>query len=96
MVIEEKDFRLTPISDSSPKYDLELLYKVQPKGKDARLEFKNIAYGIGIEYAIKKIAHYRVCCKHKEEAIRLLTYFKEFKEELDSLKTLCGQQMLVV
>lgn len=91
MVIEEKDFRLTPISDSSPKYDLELLYKVQPKGKDARLEFKNIAYGIGIEYAIKKIAHYRVCCKHKEEAIRLLTYFKEFKEELDSLKTLCGQ-----
>lgn len=96
MVIEEKDFRLTPISDSSPKYDLELLYKVQPKGKDARLEFKNIAYGIGIEYAIKKIAHYRVCCKHKEEAIRLLTYFKEFKEELDSLKTLCDQQMLVV
>ena len=91
MVIEEKDFRLTPISDSSPKYDLELLYKVQPKGKDARLEFKNIAYGIGIEYAIKKIAHYRVCCKHKEEEIRLLTYFKEFKEELDSLKTLCGQ-----
>ena len=90
MVIEESDFRLIPISDSDPKYDLELLYKIQSKGKDARLEFKNVAYGIGLEHAIKKIAHYRVCCKHNEEAIRLLTYFKEFKEELDSLKALCG------
>ena len=90
MVIEEKDFRLIPISDTSPQYDLELLYKIQPKGKEARLEFKNVAYGIGLEYAIKKIAHYRVYCKHKEEAIQLLTYFKEFKEELDSLKALCG------
>lgn len=90
MVIEEKDFRLTPVSDSCPKYDLELLYKVQPKGKETRLEFKNVAYGISLEHAIKKIAHYRVYCKHKDEAIQLLTYFKEFKEELDSLKTLCG------
>lgn len=90
MVIEGKDFRLTPISDSSPRYDLELLYKIQPKGKEARLEFKNVAYGIGLEYAIKMIAHYKVCCKHKEEAIQLLTYFKEFKEELDSLKALCS------
>lgn len=90
MVIAEDDFRLIPISDSSPKYDLELLYKVQPKGKEARIEFKNVAYGISLEHAIKKIAHYRVCCKHNEEAIKLLTYFTEFKEELDSLKTLCN------
>ena len=90
MLIAEEDFKLIPISDSDLKYDLELLYKIQPKGKEARSEFKNVAYGIGLEYAIKKIAHYRVCCKHNEEAIRLLTYFKEFKEELDSLKALCG------
>ena len=90
MIIEEEDFRLIPISDSSPQYDLELLYKIQPKGKEARLEFKNVAYGIGLEHAIKKIAHYRVCCKHNEESIRLLTYFEKFKEELDSLKALCS------
>lgn len=90
MVIEENDFRLIPINDSCPQYNLELLYKVQPKGKETRLEFKNVAYGIGLEHAIKKIAHYRVCCRHKDEAVRLLTYFKEFKEELDSLKTLCN------
>lgn len=90
MTIEEKDFKLVPISDSCPRYDLELLYKIQPKGKETRLEFKNVAYGISLEYAIKRIAHYRICCKHNEEAIKLLTYFKEFKEELDSLKALCG------
>lgn len=89
MVIEEKDFKLIPVDNSSPRYDLELLYKIQPKGKDPRLEFKNVAYGISLESAIKKIAHYRVCCKHNEEAIQLLTYFREFKEELDSLKALC-------
>ena len=90
MVIEEKDFKLIPVNDSVPKFDLELLYKIQPKGKEARVEFKNVAYGVSLEHAIKKIAHYRVCCKHNEESIRLLTYFEEFKEELDSLKALCG------
>lgn len=90
MVIEEKDFRLTPISDSDVRFDLELLYKIQPKGKEPRLEFKNVAYGITLEYAIKKIAHYRVCCKHEKEAVRLLSYFGDFREELDSLKSLCG------
>lgn len=88
MIIEEKDFRLTPVNNSSLRFDLELLHTISPKGKESRLEFKNVAYGIDLECAIKKIAHYRVCCKHKE-AIGLLNYFKEFKNELDSLKNLC-------
>lgn len=90
MTIEEHDFKLTPISDSDIKFDLELLYKIQPKGKEARMEFKNVAYGINLDHAIHRIAQYRVNQKHKNEAITLLTYFKEFKEELDSLKALCG------
>ena len=89
MVIEEEDFKLTPVSDSSVNFDLELLYKVQPRGKEARMEFKNVAYGISLDHAVHRIAQYRVNQKHKNEAITLLTYFKEFKEELDSLKTLC-------
>ena len=90
MVIEEKDFRLTPVSESSPMFDLELLYTVRPKGKEARQEFKNVAYGISLEYAIKKIIQYRISQKYKDEAISLRTYFKEFKEELDSIKALCA------
>lgn len=81
MTIEEKDFRLTPISDSSPHFNLELLYKV----KD-RMEFKVVAYGVSLDYAIKKIAQYRICNKHKDKAVSLLNYFKEFKKEIDELK----------
>lgn len=90
MVIEEKDFKLIPTGDSSVMFDLELLYKVQPRGKESRMEFKNVAYGVSLSGAIKRIAHYRVSQKHQDEAITLLTYFKEFKNELDSLKVICG------
>lgn len=89
MIIEENDFRLIPISESSPLFDLEILYTVRPKGKEERQEFKNIAYGISLETAIKKIAQYRVSSNHKDESVKLLTYLAEFKKELDSLKKLC-------
>lgn len=87
MIIEENDFRLIPIDDSSPIFDLELLYKVQPKGKEVRLEFKNAGYGLSLDKAIKKIAQYRVVNNYKDKAISLLDYFNEFKKELDSLNT---------
>lgn len=90
MVIEESDFRLTSISNSSTLFDLELLYTIKPKGKESRQEFKIDSYGISLELAIKKITQYRVATRHKEEAIRLSTYFTEFKEELDSIKELCN------
>lgn len=90
MVIEERDFRLIPVSEASPMFDLELLYTIRPKGKEARQEFKNAGYGMGLETVVKKIAQYRVSSKHEDESIKLLEYFTEFKKELDSLKELCG------
>lgn len=88
MEIVEKDFKLKPVSDDMYMFDVELLYTVKPRGGEPRLEFKNVGYGCSLEYAIKKIAHYRVCCKHKDEAIRLTTYFNEFVQELNSLRQL--------
>lgn len=38
MEIVEKDFKLKPISEDSPMFDLELLYVVKPRGGEARLE----------------------------------------------------------
>lgn len=91
MEIVEKDFKLKPISDDCPQFDLELLYVVKPRGGEARLEFKNAGYGMSLESAIKRIVHYRISCKHREEAIRIKTYFEEYKKELDDLKNLlCG------
>lgn len=83
MIIEGEDFRLIPISENIPMFDLELLYIVRPKGKEERKEFKVVAYGIGLEAAIKKIAQYRVSCKH--DIMSLLEYFSEFKKEIESL-----------
>lgn len=86
MVIEEKDFRLIPVSDSCPVFDLELLYTIRPKGKEARQEFKNVAYGISLESALKKIIQYRLSCKY--DIVDLATYLKEFRKELDLLRKL--------
>lgn len=91
MEIVEKDFKLKPIDECSPFFDLELLYVVKPRGGEARLEFKNAGYGMTLESAIKKIAHYRVDCNHREESIKLKMYFNEYKKELDTLKELLGE-----
>lgn len=87
MIIEEKDFRLIPVSDSCPIFDLELLYTIRPKGKETRQEFKNVAYGISLESALEKVIQYRLSCKH--DTINLTTYLKEYNEELESLRKLC-------
>lgn len=88
MIIEEKDFRLIPVSDSSTLFDLELLYTIKPKGKEIRQEFKNIAYGISLELAIKKVIQYRISCNH--DIISLGNYLSEFKKELITIKNLCN------
>ena len=88
MEIIEDDFKLIPISENDPSFDLELLYVVNKGKSNERTEFKNVAYGISLETAIKKIVHYKVNCKHKEEAIKLKVYFDEYKKELDDLKRL--------
>ena len=89
MVIEEKDFRLIPIKDSGNMFDLELLRTVN-KGKDSeRQEFKNVAYGVTIESAIKYIANARIAA-NSPNVIDLKTYLEKYKEILDEIKTLCG------
>lgn len=88
MIIEEKDFRLIPVSDSSTLFDLELLYTIRPKGKEIRQEFKNVAYGISLELAIKKVVQYRISCRY--DVISLGNYLSEFKKELITIKNLCN------
>lgn len=88
MIIEENDFKLTSIDDSSPFFDLELLFTIRPKGKESRQEFKTVAYGITLETALKKIVNHRISNKY-ENSINLSTYLKELKSEVESIKNLC-------
>lgn len=89
MVIEEKDFRLTPVKDSGEMFDLELLRTVN-KGKETeRQEFKIAAYGVSLSAAIRYVTNARVIEKFPG-TIDLKTYLEEYKNILDEIKKLCG------
>ena len=84
MVIEGPFYRLTPISESSPRFDLELLYDIG--GKNPRKEFKVEGYGYPLEAAIERCRHYAVRKKFgKDEVITLGRYLDEFKKAKESL-----------
>jgi hypothetical protein len=88
MVIEESDFRLTQINESSSKWDLELIHTVRPKGKEARQEFKNAGYGLSLDSAMRRIINHRLHNKHSENAITMKDYLTEFKDQVKQLEKL--------
>lgn len=89
MIIEESDFKLIPVNDESPIFDLELLYVIKPKKGEPRKEFKNAGYGLSLKYAIKKIIAYRISSKYPDKTIiSLKEYLKNFKEECSKIEKL--------
>lgn len=85
MIIEGSFYRLTPISDSSPRFDLELLYDI--KGKNPRSEFKVEGYGYPLEIALEHCIHYAVNKKfEKDEVVTLSNYLDEFKKAKKEIK----------
>lgn len=89
MTIESNDFKLIPISESSPFFDLELLFIVRPKGKESREEWQIEGYGMPLEAAIKRIIQYRLSKKHIEEALSLKQYLTEYIEEFKNIDRIC-------
>jgi len=71
MTIEEADFRLTPCSEASSQFDLELLYVVNKGKNNERTEFRNAGYGLSLESAIRKITMSRIGNKYGEGTISL-------------------------
>ena len=84
MIIQGEFYRLTPINEYSPKYDLELLYSIG--GKNPREEFKVVAYGISMESAFGRIIHYAINKKLGEEVITLKQFFNAYKEESNKIR----------
>ena len=78
MIIEGKFYKLTPVSDISNFYDLELLYNIG--GKNPRQEYKIAAYGITLPHAIKCIIRYTINNKFNTDTITLKQYLDEFKK----------------
>lgn len=83
MIIEEQDFRLEQVSDTSDRFDLDLLHTINKGKENERQEFKNVSYGIPLELAIKKIILYRMNQKH--ETLSLKEFLKEYRIESEKV-----------
>lgn len=85
MVIEGPFYRLIPINDSSPRFDLELLCDIG--GKNPRKEFKVVGYGFLLESAVERCIHYAVRRKFgKDEVVTLGKYLDEFKKAKEEIE----------
>ena len=85
MIIQGNFYRIEPINDNSPLWDLYLLRKVNSK-TNPREEFQLEGYGIPLDSAIGRIIRYAINSKYgKDEITTLKEYlnvFKQIKEEI--------------
>ena len=85
MVIQGNFYRIEPINDNSPLWDLYLLRKVNSK-TNPREEFQLEGYGMPLDSAIGRVIRYAINSKYgKDEITTLKEYlnvFKQIKEEI--------------
>lgn len=85
MIIQGNFYRIEPINDTSPLWDLYLLRKVNSK-TNPREEFQLEGYGMPLDSAIGRIIRYAINSKHgKDEITTLKEYlnvFKQIQEEI--------------
>lgn len=85
MIIQDNFYRIEPINDTSPLWDLYLLRKVNSK-TNPREEFQLEGYGMPLDSAIGRIIRYAINSKYgKDEITTLKEYlnvFKQIQEEI--------------
>lgn len=85
MIIQGNFYRIEPINDNSPLWDLYLLRKVNSK-TNPREEFQLEGYGMPLDSAIGRVIRYAINSKYgKDEITTLKEYlnvFKQIKEEI--------------
>lgn len=85
MIIQGKFYRIEPINDTSPLWDLYLLRKVNSK-TNPREEFQLEGYGMPLDSAIGRIIRYAINSKYGKDEITILkeylNVFKQIKEEI--------------
>ena len=85
MIIQGNFYRIEPINDNSPLWDLYLLRKVNSK-TNPREEIQLEGYGMPLDSAIGRIIRYAINSKYgKDEITTLKEYlnvFKQIKEEI--------------
>ena len=84
MIIQGEFYRLTPINEHSPQYDLELLHNIG--GKNPRQEFKVVAYGVSLERALESTILFATNKKLGEEVVSLKEFLNVYKEESSKIR----------
>lgn len=80
MIIEGSFYRIIPVDEESPFYDLELLYEIG--GKNPRKEFKSAGYGRTFVGTLQAIIKYAVHKRFGEdEIVTIQNYVKAYREE---------------
>ena len=90
MKIQGDDFILTSVTPYSYSFDVELLQIVNKGKKNERSEFKNVAYGVHLQHALKMIVMYRL--NKKQDVYDLKEFMKMFEKELNELRELCHEK----
>lgn len=85
MIIQGNFYRIEPINDTSPLWDLYLLRKVNSK-TNPREEFQLEGYGMPLDSAIGRIIRYAINSKYGKDKIttlkEYLNVFKQIQEEI--------------
>lgn len=85
MIIQGNFYRIEPINDTSPLWDLYLLRRVNSK-TNPREEFQLEGYGMPLDSAIGRIIRYAINSKYGKDKIttlkEYLNVFKQIKEEI--------------
>lgn len=80
MIIQGNFYRIEPINDTSPLWDLYLLRKINSK-TNPREEFQLEGYGMPLDSAIGRIIRYAINSKYgKDEITTLKEYLNVFKQ----------------
>ena len=82
MVIQGDFYQITPVNEHSLLFDLKLLYEI--KGKNPRMEYKDVGYGLTLTSAIKQCIQYAL--SRKFEVLSLKEYLDEFKKMQEELE----------
>lgn len=85
MIIQGNFYRIEPINDNSPLWDLYLLRKVNSK-TNPREEFQLEGYGMPLDSAIGRIIRYAINSKYgKDEITTLKEYLNVFKQTQEEI-----------
>ncbi len=78
MTIEGSFYKIVPINDNSPFYDLYLLRTIKSK-TNPRDEFQLEGYGMPLDAAIGRIIRFALNGKHQDEVLSLNEYLQEYE-----------------